>query len=47
MGADGAIAETLTCKILGSSRQMVASADESFVNPVVKMRAIGPDPVAW
>jgi hypothetical protein len=43
-GADGAIAETLTCKILGSSPQMVAAVDKSFMNPVVKMRAIGADP---
>jgi hypothetical protein len=43
MGADGVIAETLTFGFLGSSPPMVAGADQGFVNPIVKMRAIGAD----
>jgi hypothetical protein len=44
MGADGAIAETLTWGSFALSRLIVGGERESFVNPIAKMREIDADP---
>ena len=46
-GADGATLEMFTCRILAFSPPMVPRRDECFVNPIVKMHAIGAEPGAW